>query len=134
MKDLINLSGGVTNIRSIVHQFYGEAFFHPELKHFFAKVERKHQENQLVDFLVQMMGGEKLYCGKSPQNAHPHLFIKEHHFEVRHKLLLKAFKNGGVASEVLEFIERMDSGFKKAIVKQDITECKKRFTMDEIIS
>ena len=121
------------HILSVNTDFYDFIYKDEWFKQVFCNVEQDVITKQQTDFIIQAFGGPSNYCGRMPSDAHPHLFIDEHMWELREDYLLKAFAKNNTPNEIRTKWLKIDNAFKKAIVKNSINECKKRFNSDEII-
>lgn len=121
-------------VKSINKKFYDLIYADPWLKSMFEIVPQEVIEAQQTDFMVGALGGPKMYCGRSPKDAHPHLYVTEEIWQRRETHLKAAFEALDVDLEFSEKWLKIDEAFKKAIVKNSIDECSKRFFTDDIIS
>lgn len=121
-------------VRAINKNFYDRIYADPWLKKMFEIVPQEVIESQQSDFMVGALGGPVMYCGRSPKDAHPHLFVTEEIWQRREEHLKAAFEELNVDPDFAKKWIRIDEAFKKAIVKSSIDQCEKRFFTDEIIS
>ncbi len=119
-------------VRKITEEFYDLVYQDEWLKLVFT-IDQEVITNQQVDFMVGALGGEKRYGGKSPGDAHPHIYIDEQMWMRREFLLRQAMKNIGSPEEINEKWLKIDEAFKRLIISSDISEVKKRFFTDEVI-
>jgi hemoglobin len=119
-------------VRKITEEFYDLVYQDEWLKLVF-KIDQEVITSQQVDFMVGALGGEKRYGGKSPGDAHPHIYIYEEMWERREFLLKEAMKNVNSPEEINRKWLKIDEAFKHLIISSDITEVKKRFFTDEVI-
>lgn len=113
--------------------FYNRVFDDPWLSQMFQGVRREHLESQQTDFILGAMGGPKRYYGKSPADAHPHIFVNEEIWKAREKYLREAFAETGFPEESGDRWLKIDEAFKHAIIKQGVEDCTKRYTSDDIV-
>lgn len=113
--------------------FYERVYKDEWLSQVFAAVRQEHIVNQQSDFMLGALGGPKRYSGRSPFDAHPHIFIDEEMWQLREKYLKEAFQETGLPSELQDRWIRIDEAFKQAILKKDVAACKGRYTTDQII-
>ena len=113
--------------------FYDFIYKDEWFKQVFCNVEQTIITKQQTDFIIQAFGGPSNYCGRMPSDAHPHLFIDEHMWDLREEYLLKAFEKNSTPIEIKNKWLKIDNAFKNAIVKNSINDCRKRFNSDEII-
>ncbi len=130
---LLEKLGGKPVLDRVHKVFYDKIYDHPWLKLFFTVVEQKIIESQQSDFMVANMGGPKIYSGAIPKNGHKHMYITEELFEVRAQLLRDSLKECNVPDDLAELWMRIDQAFKKSLVKNDLSECEKRYFTDEIL-
>lgn len=120
-------------IAAVNKAFYDRVYRDPWLSKVFAVVRQEHIESQQTDFMLGAYGGPKNYSGRSPSDAHPHIFVDEEMWQLREKFLKEAFAETNFPEELQARWIKIDEAFKRAIVKGSFEDCKKRFTMDEII-
>lgn len=120
-------------VAAVNKAFYDRLYKDPWLKEVFRNVEQKFIESQQSDFMVGSLGGPKKYGGRSPADAHPHIFVDEEMWQLREVYLKEAFAETKFPEELAKKWLRIDEAFKHAIVKKSPSDCKKRFTMDEIV-
>lgn len=73
-------------------------------------------------------------AGRSPTDAHPHLFVDEWMWQQREIFLRQAFVEARLPEEMQAKWIRIDEAFKNAIVKHSVTDCTKRYATDTIIA
>ena len=130
---LFDALGGRPTLERVHRALYDRLYAHPWLGQFFGHVRRQHQENQQTDFMTRALGGPAIYSGRLPRAAHEHLFITEEIFRIRHGMLEEALAECKVPEDLAKRWLYVDFCFMGALVKESVDECKKRFTMDEII-
>jgi truncated hemoglobin YjbI len=126
--------GGKPYLQKIAKRFYDKLYAHPWLQKYFVNVRQEFIESQQVDFMSGVLGGPKEYSGRTPADAHPHLYITEELFNLREKFLMEALVEEKASAELIERWFKTERAFKHHIVKKTISECSKRWTMDEILS
>jgi len=124
--------GGRPVLERVHKVFYDKLYEHPWLKQFFSTIDQKTIENQQTDFMVSNMGGGKIYSGALPKNAHKHMFVTDEMFDLRNRILKESLAACGVPAELAECWLRIDDAFRKSIVKEDLSQCEKRFFTDKI--
>jgi hemoglobin len=129
---LLERVGGRPVLEHVHKVFYDKLYEHPWLKQFFSHVEQKTIENQQTDFMVSNMGGGKIYSGALPKNGHKHMFVTDELFDLRAEILKVSLAECGVQEDLAERWLRIDGAFRKSIVKQDPSQCEKRYFTDEI--
>jgi len=126
--------GGRPCLEKVHVLLYDKLLSHPWLKGFFAGNNRWHLEIQQTDFVQGIFGGTNVYGGRFPKDAHVHLFITEEVFMIRHQLLEQSLTEAGIRQDHKEQWLEFDMGFKKALVKTSVSECKGRYKMEPVIS
>jgi truncated hemoglobin YjbI len=119
-------------VKTITEEFYELVYADEWLKHVFT-IDQKIITSQQIDFMVGALGGEKRYGGKSPGDAHPHIYIDEEMWERREALVQEAMRRVASPQEINTKWLKIDSAFKRLIVNKDVSEVKKRFFSDEVI-
>ncbi len=132
-KDLFEKVGGREGILKIAKNFYDKVYDHPWLRLYFQAIPQEHIENQQTDFMSGSLGGPKIYTGRFPVPAHEHMYITEELFELRNTILLESLHETRTAPDVIEAWLKIDNAFRKRIVKNNLSECKKRYFTDEIL-
>jgi len=125
--------GGRSSLIIINKIFYDKVYKHPWLKQFFQQVPQQHIEDQQVDFMQKVLGGENLYVGKAPPVAHMHILINDDIFQVRKELLEEAFFEANADPELMNKWLALDESFKRVIFKDSSAQCKRRFKTDNIL-
>ncbi len=121
----------VSNINDI---FYDKVFEDEWLKLIFDGVPPEHIKNQQTDFIVKAFGGPKRYSGRSPRDAHPHIFIQEDMWELRERYLLEAFAEANAPEWMREKWIAIDNAFKNSILNKSPDECEGRYRSEPIIN
>jgi hemoglobin len=106
---------------------------HSWLKGFFAGKDRDHLEIQQTDFMSGLLGGPRIFGGRTPRDAHCHLFVTKEIFQIRHQLLGESLAEAGVPVALRERWLKLDAGFEAALVKQSPDECKGRYRTEPVI-
>jgi hemoglobin len=119
-------------IRKVSEVFYEGVYRDSWLKQIF-QVPQDHITNQQVDFMVGALGGPERYCGRNPQDAHTHIYIPEDMWVRREEHLLNAFREVGCPEDIQDIWLKIENAFKKRIVMQDSSECRKRYPGDDLI-
>jgi hypothetical protein len=79
------------------------------------------------------MGGPCRFGGRTPRDAHVHMFLPAEVFAIRHALLDDAIGEAGVPDDLRKKWLVMDSNFENAIVNKSPDECHGRYRSEEII-
>ena len=125
--------GGYPCLQRVHQLLYSKLFAHPWLKGFFINTKREVVESQQNDFWASLMGGPSRYGGRSPRDAHVHMYLPAEVFALRHELLGEALKEAGVAPELREKWLSLDAGFERAIVNKSPDECRGRYRTEKVI-
>ena len=125
--------GGYPCLRRVHGLLYSKLFNHPWLKGYFQHTKREVVESQQTDFWASLMGGPSLYGGRSPRDAHVHMFIPADVFAIRHELLAESLVEAGVAPDLREKWLALDAKFERAIVNQSPDECHGRYNTESVI-
>lgn len=120
-------------IKKVNKIFYDKVYSHPWLKLFFEDIDQDFITEQQTQFIVGAMGGPRLYSGRLPSNAHPHMFITEEIFNIRKKLLEESFKEVNAPNILTEKWLKIDESFRSVICKETHKECQKRYNTDKIL-
>jgi hemoglobin len=120
-------------IKSVSTHFYEAIYEDAWLKEVFVVIRRETITSQQIDFMVGAFGGPKRYAGRSPSDAHPHIFIDENMWARREELLVDAFNKAGLPAWMQEKWLKIENAFKRSMVMSSPSECKKRFFTDELI-
>lgn len=127
-----------TELESIIKKanetFYDAIFKDPWLKLVFEGIDPEHIKSQQSDFMLGALGGPKRYGGRSPKDAHPHIFIQEDMWDLRESYLLEAFRKENTPSWIADRWIDIDNAFKKHILNKLPIECTGRFKTDPIIN
>ncbi len=126
--------GGRASLIAINKVFYDKVYKHAWLKLYFQAIPQQHIEDQQVDFMQKVLGGENQYVGKAPPIAHSHMFIPDELFDVRKKLLIESFAETKTHPELIDKWLNLDESFRRVLVKKSPAECKARFTTDPILN
>ncbi len=133
-KTLYDRLGGKPTLEKVHRIFYDKAFAHPWLSKYFTDKPQEVLENQQTDFMSQLMGGPKIYGGKSPKSAHQHMMISDELFELRSQLLSDAIREAGIADGLREEWLEADRTLKRAVVKKSEAECTRAYPNQPILN
>ena len=125
--------GGYPCLRLVHRLLYAKLFAHPWLSGYFVRSDREIVQSQQTDFWAQLMGGPKLYGGRSPRDAHVHLFLPAEVFAIRHRLLEEALVEAGVGPDLRQKWLAIDASFERAIVNRSPDECYGRYRTEQVI-
>lgn len=129
---LFDRLGGIDTLRKVHKLFYDKLFVHPWLKQFFDEHPQEIFENQQTNFMAGLMGGPKIYAGKTPKMAHQNIFITDELFETRNEILSQTIKEAGISDELRQEWLAADRALKRALVKSSVSECKTMFDNQRI--
>lgn len=132
--DDFNRIGGRASLIAINKVFYDKVYQHPWLKLYFMEIPQQHIEDQQVDFMQKVLGGENRYVGKAPPISHKHMFIPDELFDIRKQLLIDAFNETNTHPEMVDKWLSLDESFRRVLVNKSPVECKPRFTNDPILN
>lgn len=120
-------------IAKVNKSFYDRVYADPWMGKVFAGVSQEHIENQQTDFMLGAFGGPKQYSGRTPADAHPHIFVDEQLWALREKFLVEAFIETSFPLDLRGKWIKIDEAFKASIIKASLADCHKRYATDEII-
>ena len=109
--------GGINILIKINKIFYDKVYKDPWLKLYFEHISQQQIEDQQVDFMQKVLGGENHYIGKAPPVAHMHIFVDEELFELTQKLLTEALIEANASQQLTDKWLMMDQSFKRVIIK-----------------
>jgi truncated hemoglobin YjbI len=132
-EDYFNELGGRACFERVHKILYDKLLSHPWLKGFFVGKTRAHLEGQQTDFMSGLLGGPRIYGGRSPRDGHCHLFVTKEIFQIRHRLLEESLIEANVPEHLREPWLKLDTGFEAALVKQSPDECKGRYRTEPVI-
>ena len=133
-KTLYDRLGGKEIFIKVHKLFYDKAYADPWLGKFFTDKPQQVLENQQTDFMVQLMGGPKIYGGKSPKSAHQHIVITDELFELRSTMLSESIKEAGIADSLRQEWLDADRTFKRALEKNSEEECTRAYPNQPILN
>lgn len=125
--------GGRDVILKVSKIFYDKVYAHPWIGLYFKEIPQEHIENQQADFVSGSLKGPKIYSGRMPNDAHPHMVITDELFDLRSKLLKESLEEAGVEEELQEIWLSIDESFRKTIVNHKRENTKKRYGNDVIL-
>ena len=133
-KTLFDRLGGRSTYLKVHKIFYDKAYAHPWLSQYFTDKPQEVLENQQTDFMMQLMGGPKVYGGKTPKSAHAHMVITEELFDLRSEMLSESIKEAGVADALRKEWLAADGALKRALVKKSECECSQSYPNQPILN
>jgi len=132
-KSLFARLGGQSTLEKVHKIFYDKAYAHPWLRLYFTDKPQHVLEEQQTDFMTQLMGGPKIYGGKTPKMAHQHMNITEELFSIRQELLSQAILEAGIDKDLHAEWLHADETLKKAVVKQSVNDCNTAYPSQEVL-
>ena len=114
-KPLYDRLGGKTTFVKVHKIFYDKAYADPWLRKYFTDKPQELLENQQTDFMIQLMGGPKVYAGKSPKSAHQHMVITSELFEFRAEILSDSINEAGINDALRHEWLDVDRTFKRVL-------------------
>jgi len=133
-KTLFERLGGKQTFINVHKIFYDKAYAHSWLRKYFTDKPQEILESQQTDFMVQLMGGPKVYAGKTPKSAHQHMLITEELFDLRSRLLSDSIKEAGILDDLREEWLAADATLKRALVKSSVEECSQSYPNQPILN
>jgi hemoglobin len=133
VQSLYERIGGKPYLQKVAKRFYDKLYAHPWLKHYFKYTRQEVIESQQVDFMTGALGGPRVYSGRMPGDAHPHINVTPELFELREKILLEALQEENAPTELIDRWVKIEHAFKRQIIKNSLADCQKRWTTDEIL-
>lgn len=121
-------------IRKINELFYEKVYEHQWLAKYFVDVSKEFIISQQTDYIIGEIGGPKLFSGRLPYNAHPHMYLTNDLFDIRESLLKQAFDETDAPEELRSVWLKIDKSFRSIIVKKSLDDCMKRFRSDKILA
>ena len=132
-KTLYDRLGGKATFIKVHKIFYDKAYADPWMRKYFTDKPQEVLESQQTDFMVQLMGGPKIYGGKSPKSAHQHMLITEELFELRADMLSESIKEAGISDSLRQEWLDADRTFKRALEKKSKEECIRAYPNQPIL-
>ncbi|MDH5777641.1 MAG: group 1 truncated hemoglobin [Gammaproteobacteria bacterium] len=126
-KTLFDRIGGMPTLERVHKIFYDKLFAHPWLKQFFVEHPQEIFEKQQTTFMAGLMGGPKVYAGKTPKMAHQNILITDEMFELRSSILSQSISEANIADDLRDEWLEADRTLKQAVVKSSIDECRTMF-------
>jgi len=117
---LLDAVGGLPTLEKVHKIFYDNIYAHPWIGQFFAGHNQASIEKRQTRFMAEKMGGDVSYFGKDMKMAHRQMFISEELFELRSQLLRESLEEAGVPTALAKRWLKIDSAFKRQIVKESI--------------
>lgn len=120
---LLKAVGGREVIERVHRRFYTTIFEDEWLGRFFWGKNREALVKKQTDFMTACFGGENRYEGETPAIAHMHMYITDEAADYREHLLREAILAEGISEAIADRWMAVESAFRKAIIKKDISEC-----------
>lgn len=121
-------------IKKVTEEFYELVYKDAWFGKMFTEVKQEVITNQQTEFMIQSFGGPKNFCGRSPKDAHPHVWVNEEIWQYREDLLIQAFRNVGAPDNILKKWLKIDEAFKAGIMnKGGPEECFGRYKTEKVL-
>jgi hemoglobin len=121
-------------VTDIATEFYSQIFENPWFKKLFVNTTQEIITNQQIDFMLGALGGPNMYGGRSPKDAHPHVWINEDIWNYREKLLLETFNKVKTPQVIQDKWLTIENAFRRAIINEGGPEtCQGRYKTEAII-
>lgn len=117
---LFTAVGGLPTLQKVHKVFYDKIYAHAWLQQFFIGHNQQAIEDRQTSFMAEKMGGPAEYWGKDPKMAHRHMYITQELFDIRQQLLHESLQEAGVSEDLAQRWLKIDSAFKRQIVKPSI--------------
>lgn len=104
-------------LRAILTDFYGQVYADPALAPFFAHTTMEWAIDHQFAFLAQAFGGERLFFGDRPRNAHHWMVISDALFDYREALMAATLRKHGLAEAHIGYWLSFEERFRSHIVK-----------------
>ncbi|MDH5408912.1 MAG: group 1 truncated hemoglobin, partial [Gammaproteobacteria bacterium] len=114
-KTLFDRIGGMPTLERVHKIFYDKLFAHPWLKQFFVEHPQEIFEKQQTTFMAGLMGGPKVYAGKTPKMAHQNILITDEMFELRSSILSQSISEANIADDLRDEWLEADRTLKQAV-------------------
>jgi hemoglobin len=113
--------------------FYDNVYEDKWLFDVFGLVDIDHIKSQQTAFILGALGGPKRYGGRSPKDAHSHIFIQDDMWDLREKYLNEAFAEAEAPQWMIDKWIAIDNAFKSSILKNAPKDCEGRFRSEPLI-
>ncbi len=108
--------GGADAINAVVNEFYERVLSDPQVKGFFANTDMDLQAERQKQFITMALGGPDGYEGRNMKDAHAHLAITEHHFNLIAEHLVNTLKWAGADDSAIEGVVAAVAPLKDEVV------------------
>lgn len=125
--------GGRDILERVGKVFYDKIYEDPWLKNYFTEVPQEYIEKQQTDFMQAALGGDNIYAGKSPPNAHVHINVTDDVYQAREALLMEAFIECNAPQPLIDKWLKIDLAFYDRVVKKSVEDCKPRYQGEIIL-
>lgn len=121
--DLLAQVGGYDGVLRVHTRFYERIFDDPWLGEFFLGKHESTLAKKQTRFMIAAFGGENLYKGETPAQAHMHMYITREQLEAREAILRWALVSEGVNDTLIEYWLSVDRRFWGSIEKASEDDC-----------
>ncbi len=104
-------------LRHILTDFYSRVYADPRLAPFFVHTSIDWVIDHQFAFLAQAFGGQQLYFGDRPRNAHHWMVISDELFDYREALMETTLRDHGLRDEDIAHWRSFEERFRSHIVK-----------------
>lgn len=118
MADSLHAEIGAERLKAIVAAFYTKCMQDPMLAHFFMHVDHDELVAKQLDFLSNLLGGPKVYRGKSLPDAHAAFSIRPPHFARRQILLAETIRESGLEARLGDAWLALEARLRPLIMNQ----------------
>jgi hemoglobin len=108
--------GGAVSIDAAVELFYGRILADPELAPFFGHVDMRKMRAHQNAFLAMALGGPQRYEGRGLGEAHAHLGITDHHFDLVAGHLVGVLVELGVPADLIDDVVTAVGGLRDIVL------------------
>ena len=115
--------GGAEKVLQVHIHFYKVMFADPWLGQFFYGKHESVLASKQTDFMVAAFGGPNHYDGDTPAFVHMHMYVTADVADFREQILRQSILACGLSAVVADIWLKVDSSFRSAIVKQELSEC-----------
>lgn len=112
-------------LAAVVSTFYDRVYAHPWIGRYFAKVDQRIQEFELVLF-IEASWEDRAYPKRQlqyMQAQHAHVFVTDALFDLRQALFTEALRHHGHDERVVEAFLHFHERWRPLVVKSSVAEC-----------
>ena len=127
-QELLEKLGGISELKSIMTEFYTRVFRDPMIGYLFQRQNIAHLIERETEWTARLLGASHLkYQGLSLREAHAKHPIRRGHFHRRNQILFEVLKHRNVAEDVIDYWMDHNQKMIGSILgtAQDATNCDK---------